>query len=62
MIIGRWSINAFLRYTRIQVSGLSKVISDLMMSTIAFYKRTKSEVIYYTSDQPELQSHSLNPQ
>ena len=33
MIIGRWSSNAFLRYIRIQVTDLSKGISNLILST-----------------------------
>ena len=37
MIIGQWSRNAFLWYIWIQVSNLSKGISDVMVSTIAFY-------------------------
>ena len=62
MIIGRWSRNAFLQYIRIQVTNLSKVISNLMVSTRSFYTIPESEVIYYTPGQPRVQSHRLNPQ
>ena len=46
MIIGRWASNALLRYIWIQVSNLSKGISDLIVSTRGFYKITEAEVIY----------------
>ena len=36
MVIGRRSINAFLKYIRIQVSDLSKGISDPMVDIQAF--------------------------
>ena len=32
MIIGRWSINAFLRYIRIQFNEISEGISELMVT------------------------------
>ena len=48
MIIGIWSINAFLWYIGIQVRNLSKGIRDLMVSLRAFYTIPESEVIYYT--------------
>ena len=38
MIMGRWSSSAFLRYIRIQVSDLSKVIINLMTNNNAFYR------------------------
>ena len=38
LIIGRWSINAFLWYIRANVRDLSKGISDIMVNTQAFYK------------------------
>ena len=62
MIIGQCSINDFLWYIQIQAIEISKVISDLMVSTRAFYKIPESEVIYYTLGQPEVQSHRLNIQ
>ena len=46
MIIGRWSSNAVLRYIRIQVSNLIKNISNLMVSTRAFYTILEAEVVY----------------
>ena len=62
MIIGRWYINALLWYIWVQVSNLSKVISDLMVSTWAFFTIPEVELIYYTTDQPGVQPHRLNPQ
>ena len=52
MIIGRWSRNSLPWYIQIQVSGLSKVISDLMVSTQYFYTLPEAEVVYYTPGQP----------
>ena len=37
MIMGIWAISAFLRYIRIQVSDLSKVISILMTNKQTLY-------------------------
>ena len=62
VIIGRWYSNSFLWYIQIQVSELSKGVSNLMVSNIAFYTIPKVEVIYYTPGQPGVQSHRLNPQ
>ena len=60
MIIGQWSINAFIRYIRIQFRYLSKDISDLMVSTQNLYTILEVEVIYYTPGQPRVQPHRLN--
>ena len=42
MIIGKWSINAFLWYIWIKVRNLSKGIRKLMVSTKAFYTITET--------------------
>ena len=62
MIIGQWCSNAFIWYIRMQVRYLSKGISNLMVSTSSFYIIPEAEVIYYTTGQPGVQSHRLNPQ
>ena len=62
MIIGIWSSNVFLKYIWIQVSNISKGISDLVVSTSAFYTITRAEVIDYIPGQPGVQYHRLNPQ
>ena len=61
MIIGIWSNNSIFRYISIQISDLNKVISDLMVTTHAFYKIPEVEIIYYTPGQPSTQSHRLHP-
>ena len=45
MIIGIWLRNSFLQYNQIQVSDLSKGISDLMAGNKAFYTIPEAEVI-----------------
>ena len=52
MIMGRWASSAFLRYIRIHVSDLSKVISTLMTNNHAFYTIPEIEVVYNTPGQP----------
>ena len=41
IIMGKWESSAFLRYIHIQVSDLSKGISNLMTNNHAFYKIPK---------------------
>ena len=48
MIMGRWASSVFLWYIRIQVSDLSKVISTLMTTNLAFYTIPEIEVVYHT--------------
>ena len=55
MIIERWSSNEILQYIQIKLSNLSKGISDLMLSTQAFYIVQEAEYIYYTLEQPGFQ-------
>ena len=57
MIIVRWYNNALLRYMWIEVSDLRKCISDIMVTTQAFYKIPGAEIIYYILGQPGTQSH-----
>ena len=45
MIMVRWASSAFLRYIRIQVSDLSKGISNFMKNNHAFYKIPEIEVV-----------------
>ena len=44
MIMGRWASSAFLQYIRIQVSDLSKGISNLMTNKHTFYTIPEIEV------------------
>ena len=61
MIIVRWYINDFFRYIKIQVSDLSKSISDLMVNTHDLYTILEAEIIYYTPGQPGTQYYRLHP-
>ena len=64
MIMGRWASSAFLRYIRIQVSELSKGISNLMTNNRAFCIVTETEVVYHTPvhDDKDPQKINLNRQ
>ena len=45
MIMGQWESSAFLQYIRIQVTDLSKGISNLMKTNHALYKIPEIEVV-----------------
>ena len=51
MIMERWESSAFLRYIRIQVTDLSKGISNLLKTNHALYKIPEIEVVYHTPGQ-----------
>ena len=62
MIMGQWESSAFLQYIRIQVTDLSKGISNLMKTNHALYKIPEIEVVYHTpgQDNTDPQRLSLN--
>ena len=60
MIMGRWEISTFLRYTRIQISDLSKGISTLMTNKQDFYKILEIGVVYHTPGHDDTKTQRLN--
>ena len=60
MVMGRWASNAFLRYIRIQVSGLRKVIITLIAIKQAFYTILEADIVYHTPGQDKTEQHRLN--
>ena len=52
MIMGHWASSAFLWYIHIQISDISKCISNLMTNNHAFYTIPEVEVVYHTPGQP----------
>ena len=59
MIMGRWASSSFLRYIPIQVSDISKGISNLITNNHAFYTIPEIEVVYHASGQPGTDPQSL---
>ena len=59
MTMGRWARSAFLRYIHIQVSDLSKGISNLMTNNHALYMIPEIEVVYHTPGQPDTEPQML---
>ena len=59
IIMGHWSISAFLWYIRIQVSDISKGISTLMKNNHVFYTIPEIEVVYHTPGQPDTDPQRL---
>ena len=60
MIVGRWSINVFLRYIRIQVIDISKGNSTFMTNKKSFCTIPEADIVYHTLGQDYIEPHSMN--